>query len=308
MAPMAMEYQNDHVQRRDLEAGRAHSTTALGVVCLALLVLTAVPGVEAAEKVPTRLMVKDALTMPKKAVMLEAKLVEPGLLGETALGGERVEFFVGGVRAGTAMTGADGRAFLEFTTRMRGNQIIRVTLTGSPRVDDTEATGNFFSWERRRPILLVELAALVEEGKLRGGFPALPLPMNLKSLPPPLSGAVTNLDKLTKYYFNVVFLSRTGNVELDTLVRWLKEHKFSPGMPVVVKPGKKSLGAILEDFQEKGFTNIKGGIGRTREYADTFAERRLTVVILSEDGQDRNYPRKTTWAKDWLEVRRKIQG
>ena len=67
---MAMADQNDHVQRRDLEAGRAHSTTALGVVCLALLVLTAVPGVEAAEKVPARLMVKDALTMPKKADVL----------------------------------------------------------------------------------------------------------------------------------------------------------------------------------------------------------------------------------------------
>ncbi len=282
-----------------------------GVVCLALVVSAWVPGVGAAEKIAATLIVKDALTMPKKPVMLEVRLVETGILGETALGGEPVEFFVGGVRAGTAMTGGDGRALLEFTTRMRGNQIIRVTVAGSPRVQNAEATANLFSWERRRPIILVELAALVEEGKLRGGFPALPLPMNLKSLPPPVSGAVTNLEKLTKYYFNVVYLSRTGNVELDTLVGWLKEHefsKFSPGMPVVVKPGKKSLGAILEDFQEKGFTNIKGGIGRTREFADTFAERRLKVVILSEKGPNRTYPRKAQWAKDWLEVRKKLQG
>lgn len=270
--------------------------------------LGSLPVVEAAEKVATKMTVKDVLTRPKQSVRLEARLVTPGVLRESGLGGERLEFFVGGVRAGAAMTGGDGRAYLEFTTRMRGNQIIRVKLAGSTRVQDTEATGNLASWERRRPIVLVELAALLDEGKLPVGLPSLPLQLGLESLPGPATGCVENLTRLTKFYFNVVYVSRTGIVQMEALRDWLAKHKFPPGVPRVVKPGKRALDALIEEFAEKGFREPRAGVGRTQDFADTLAERRVKVVILSEDGPEKEYPRRTEWAKDWVEVRRKVQG
>ena len=165
-----------------------------------------------------------------------------------------------------------------------------------------------FGWERRRPIILVDLGALIEKGKLPVGLPAIPLQMGLQSLPPPLSEAPTNLERLAKYFFNVVYISRSGGVGLETLRIWLRKHKFPPGVPRVVKPGKRGVVAVLEDLKEQGFGNISAGIGRTRDFAETFAERRTKVVILSESGEERNFPRKTQWAKDWLEVRKKVQG
>ena len=86
---------------------------------LALLLLLPLPPVlqpaVAAGKVAGTLSLRDALTAPGRPVMIEARLVRAGLLGQTGLGGEQLEFTVEGKKAGTAMTGGDGRAFLEYT-------------------------------------------------------------------------------------------------------------------------------------------------------------------------------------------------
>ncbi len=284
------------------------STVPFLILCMAVLGCGVGAVSSAADKVAGKLVVKDILTMPGKPVMLEARLVEPGILRDRLLGGIPLEFFVGGVKVGSPMTGGDGRARQEFTTRMRGNQVIRVRVAENTRVQETEATGNLASWERRKPILFVELAALVEEGTVPVGLPALPLQLGMTSLPAPLQGAAKNLAKLTQYYFNVVYLSRTGSVDLESVREWLQEHEFPQGVPRILKPGKDALVATVEEFKEGAFPNIKGGIGRTRDFAETFAEQRIKVVILSADGEDRDYPRKTHWAKDWLEVRKEIQG
>ena len=76
------------------------------------------------EKVAGRLIVEDVLARPGTPSMLKARLVQDGLLGIRGLGGETIEFIVQGQRIGTALTGGDGRAFLEYKTQMRGNQKI----------------------------------------------------------------------------------------------------------------------------------------------------------------------------------------
>ncbi len=263
---------------------------------------------QAAEKAKGSIAVGDILGKTRQEVRLEARLTKAGVLGGAGLGGEQLEFWVGGIRVGTAMTGGDGRAFRSFTPTMRGNQVVRVRVVGSPRVEDTEATGNLAIWEHRRPIIFVELAALSQQGPRSPDLiPALPFQLGGQSLQPPVAGASKNLDQLTKYYFNVVYLARAG-VGLEPLRNWLKEHEFPPGFPMVIKEDKGDLDQTIEDFQEKGWDNIKAGIGRTREFAQAFAERRIKVIILSESGKDRNYPRKTRWATDWVEVRRNVQG
>ena len=50
------------------------------------------------------------------------------------LGGESLEFLVEGKVVGTTMSGGDGKAYLEYTPRMRGNLGITVRLSESPRV------------------------------------------------------------------------------------------------------------------------------------------------------------------------------
>jgi len=292
---------------------RRKVVVVLGGLC-AFVALNLLSEVHAAEKTRAIIMVSDVITMPRKPVALQARLVEDGLISQTGLGGELLQFSVGGLDAGTAMTGGDGRAFCcgaknEFSTPMRGNQIIRVTLVNSKRVEDAEGVGTLANWERRRPLLFVEVAAVIQKGKLPSGMlPELSMKLGLGSLLPPAKDAATNLDRLTKFYFNVVYVSRGGALEVKQLRRWLKEHEFPFGFPVAIKPEKKALEATLEDFKKKGWDNHKGGIGRTLEFAQTFAERRIKVVILSESGKDGAYPRKTKWGKDWLEVRRQIQG
>ena len=65
----------------------------------------------AAEKVEATLVVSDALTTPGQAVKLEARLWEDMLLSQIGLGGESLEFFIGGKTVGTAMTGVTGEPF-----------------------------------------------------------------------------------------------------------------------------------------------------------------------------------------------------
>ncbi len=261
-----------------------------------------------AEKVSAKVIVKDVLAMPRQKIKLEARVVETGILGETGLGGINLEFFVDGVSQGPSMTGGDGRAFKVFTPPMRGVQKIRAKLLESRRVEVAEGTGKLLVWQRRQPILIVEFSALVEEVKQPFGLPGVSLPIGRGDLPDPLDGAAKHIGKLTKFYFNVVYLSRNGSVTHETLKAWLEEHKLPVGVARVIKPGKPALTAFLEEFAERGFDNIRAGVGRTRDLAETFAERRIKVVILTSNGDDRGYPTKTKWAKDWLEVRKQIQG
>src|SRR5262245_45924226 len=81
-----------------------------GLISLACLTLgEALAG----ERVAGILSVRDALTMPGRPVMIEAILVQDSLLRQSGIGGELVEFLVGGKKAGTSMTGGDGRARLQ---------------------------------------------------------------------------------------------------------------------------------------------------------------------------------------------------
>ena len=262
----------------------------------------------AADKVAGTLWVQDALTMPKKPIMLKARLMKASLLGRTGLGGEVIDFFVGGNKVGTALTGGDGWAMLEYTTRMRGNLAVRGKLIGSKRVQDTEAKATLFSWEHRRPILLVELDVLLKKTTTQTGtVPDISALIGHEAIPAPLSGASKELGRLTTYYFNAVYVWRAPKGDLQDLSLWISQHSMPLGYPVIIDSNKKSLENLIEKFKEDGWKNITGGIGRTKEFAQAFAERRMKVVILSESGKDRTYPRKTKWAQDWLEIRRQIQ-
>jgi len=281
--------------------------TRLACLVIFLPILLAVPVVaSAAEKVTAKLFVSDALTRPDRPVKLEARLVQAGLFGHAGLGGEQLEFLVGGKKVGTALTGGDGRGFFEYSPRMRGNLSLTVRLVESPRVKFVEGTGTLFSWERRRPILLVESLSLMDDTKV----PIVPLPPLAvgKTLPlslTPAPDAADELKRLTDFYFNVMYVvKQSGTGETEDLRQWLQKHRFPPGPIVAIQNGGEALATMIEGLRTDGWDNVKAGIGRTREFADVLVTRRLDVVIVPESDRGQ-LPKRAQIAKSWKEVRKK---
>src|SRR3982751_4487892 len=91
--------------------GRSRLHSSALAACLALLLSSFFLSLHvaiAAEKVTAKLFVPDALTLPDRPVKLEARVLQDALVVRSGLGGEQLEFLVGGKRVGTAMTGGDG--------------------------------------------------------------------------------------------------------------------------------------------------------------------------------------------------------
>ncbi len=266
----------------------------------------------AEDKVATRLYVRDALTVPGRPVRIEARLVRSGLLNEVGVGGEQVTFFVDGKEIGTSLSGGDGRAFSsEHAVRMRGNHVIRAKVTGSKRVQDAEGQAVFACWERRRPILLVDVGVLITPPPpSRLPIPALPLEFGRRDPPVPDAAAAPELDRLTKFYFNPIYVTRSGANELsgeNDVREWLRKHQFPTGLWIALKPGREALKSKIDELKADGWENLKAGIGDSLDFAEALLEHRMTVVILPKDDGPDTWPRKAMVVKDWKEARGKLQ-
>ena len=296
---------------KPLTVGMGRKMFNFRLVCLSLsLVSQLVLGVDlllAAEKAKAKIVVSDVLTTPGKPVKLQAHVFEEGLLGrQIDLGGETLEFLVQGKVVGMTMTGGDGRAFWEFAPRMRGNLEISVRLPESPRVLAAEATGLLASWERRRPILFIDVAAIVQQQDT----PTMPsLPINLS---PTLVGeadvdAPGELEKLGKFYYNLVYVYRTGGSEEEEAVQeWIQSHDFPVGFLRIIPHGSQPLIDLIAQFREGGWENLTGGIGRTIEFAEVLVENRLKAVIVHDPEDNEGFPRRAVLVKSWKRVRKHL--
>jgi hypothetical protein len=265
--------------------------------------------VSAAEKAAGSVWVRDALTVPGRSVTIEARLFEARLLREAGLGGEQLELFIDSRPVATAMTGGDGRAFFAYTPVMRGNYPIKVKLRTSKRVEGGEGVATLACWERRRPILLVDLATLVEPSTQPSRpFPSLPLELGERSDRAPAPDAAVELKRLTQYYFNVVYLSRTGDLSLEQgdPRAWLRRHGFPTGFWVPLAGGSGALATQIEDMRAAGWDNLKAGIGATREFAEVLIAKRMQAVILPASERDRDLPKKAQEVQSWKDVRTKL--
>ena len=281
----------------------------LPVAVTVLLLLSLSPVLEeadAAGKVAGTLSLRDALTAPGRPVMIEARLVRAGVLGQTGLGGEQLEFTVEGKKAGTAMTGGDGRALFEYTPRRRGHYAVKVRLPQSQRVESPEASATVACWERRRPILLVEFAALTADRKAPlVPLPPLPLELGRQDRPSPVADAADELNRLTQFYYNVIYLVGGDDGELGEVRAWLQDHRFPVGFSLTLPPGRTQLAPTIEDLRAEGWDNLKAGVGRTREFAEVLVAQRMEVVIVPEPDRG-ELPSKARVAKSWKEVRTKL--
>ena len=274
-----------------------------------LLLSTATTILFAEEKIPGTLTVHDSLTSPNQPAIIEATLTWRGLLTETGLGGEPIELLVAGNVVATAMTGGDGRAFLSYTPKAKGAVPFTVRVGTTPRVAVTEAGANLAVWERRNPIMAVEMAALMEDVVAQG--PTVTLPGKEAEGRRPMPDAAIELGKLSQFYYNLLYVvtqdKAMGSSDLVNAQarQWLKDQKFPVGHILVLPSDPEAFGAKLDEMHAAGWKTLKIGVGRTKEFVEAFLQRRLEAVMVPEPAKG-EAPRKAKVAKEWKEVRKKL--
>jgi hypothetical protein len=208
----------------------------------------------------------------------------------------------------TAMTGGDGRAFIEYRPLTRGTYRMTARMGRTSRVIAAEDTATLAVWEKRQPLLVVEVSALMEDPQSEP-FSGLPFPLSRPAIPKAMPDAPRELHKLGQFYYNVIYLLWSPNEETSfdpvELRQWLQEQKFPLGYLVKVPPGRAALAGYLERLKQQGWSTVKVGIGRNRVFAEALIEQRLDVVIVPEPSRG-DLPRKAKIAKDWKEIRKKL--
>ncbi len=262
---------------------------------------------EAAEKIAAIIQVKDALTIPGQPVAIDAQLEANAASKNVGLGGEPLELVVDGKVAVTATTGGDGRASFTYSTKTVGVLPIQVRLGVSTRILPTTGEANLVVWERRNPILAIEMAAVIDEVLVQDPIPGIDLQRKPEQKPMP--DAAVEIGRLTQFYYKVIYiLSPAGSdgFHASTQARaWLKTHQFPSGYILVLPPGNEALGTKIDELRASGWNTIKAGIGRTKIFAETFLQRRMDAVIVPEPPQS-EIPRKAKTAKEWKEIRKKL--
>jgi hypothetical protein len=264
----------------------------------------------AAEKIPGTLRVHDSLTSPNQPATIDVMLTWKGILTETGLGGEPIELLIAGNVVSTAMTGGDGRAFLSYTPKAKGTIPFTVRVGSTPRVAVTEAGANLTVWERRSPIMAVEMAALMEDAVGQG--PTVIWPGKEVEGKRPMPDAAEELGKLAQFYYNMLYVvmqdkaAGTNNDQVNAQARqWLKDQKFPAGHILVLPSNPEAFGAKLDELHAAGWKTVKIGVGRTKAFAEAFLQRRLDAVMVPEPAAG-DAPRKAKVAKEWKEVRKKL--
>jgi len=274
--------------------------------CLSLFLLLVISPnlLFAAEKSSATILVRDALTAPGQPATIEAKLISKRLMLIAALGGEPLKLVVDGKVVATALTGGDGKAFFTYTPKAHGLVPVQVRVGNSPRVDQAESQANLAVWEKRQPILVIELLSLIEE-PTPSRVP--PMGMAFESERKPMAEAVDELEKLTQFYYKVIYVvgGRDGFQTSAEARDWLKRHKFPTGYVMVLPPDSQALGAKIDEFHAAGWKTIKIGVGRSKVFAEAFLQRRLEAILVPEPSKG-DVPRKAKVAKDWKEVRKKL--
>jgi hypothetical protein len=274
-----------------------------------LLFWAATTILSAAEKISGTLTVHDSLTSPNQLATIEATLIGKSSLTESGLGGEPIDLLIAGNIVATAMTGGDGRAFLSYRPKAKGIVPFTVRVGATSRVAVAESGANLAVWERRNPIMAVEMASLMEDAAGQG--PIVTWLGKDAEGRRPMPDAEAELGKLTQFYYNVFYVVTENTVvgtndQVGAYARqWLKDQQFPVGHIVVLASSPVALGAKLDEMHAARWKTLKIGVGRTKAFAEAFLQRRLDAVMVPEPAKG-EAPRKAKVAKEWKEVRKKM--
>ena len=115
---------------------------------------------EAGGKVPGTLGVRDALTLPNHSGRIEAqgavKAAGPPLSGVV------LHLQIDGKEIATGKTSESGQVSFDYLPKMRGTNMISVSVDPGAPIAAEKVDATLCVWERRRPILVVELEALIQ--------------------------------------------------------------------------------------------------------------------------------------------------
>jgi len=278
-------------------------------VSTTLILLAAITNLSAAEKTAVILTVHDSLTAPNQPATIEATLIGKSLRTEIPLGGEPIELLIAGNVVATAMTGSDGRAILSYTPKAKGSLPFTVRVGTTSRVAVVESGANLAVWERRTPIIAVEMASLMEASTAQG--PAVTLSGKDAEGRHPMPDAANELGKLTQFYYNVLYVVMEDkavgtNDQVNAQTRhWLKDQKFPVGHILVLPSDPASVGTKLDELHAVGWKTLKIGVGRTKAFAEAFLQRRLDAMMVPEPAKGEAL-RKAKVAKEWKDVRKKL--
>lgn len=276
---------------------------------LLLLILITPSILYAGDKIAGTLTVHDSLTAPNQPVTIIATVTTTSPMAQAGSGGEPLELVIAGNVVATAMTGTDGRASLPYIPKAKGAVLFTVRAGSTSGIALNEAHGSLAVWERRSPIVAVEMAALMESAVGEGS--TVIKPGDESEVRHPMPDAAEELSKLTQFYYNVLYVVTmekgiTNGDQANAQARqWLKEQKFPSGHILVLPSDPQALGAKLDEMHLAGWKQLKTGIGRTKVFAESFLQRRLEAVMVPEPAKG-EAPRKAKVAKEWKEVRKKM--
>jgi hypothetical protein len=272
-------------------------TTAFALVLM--MISVSAPGLEksasAQDKGPMSLLAVDALVAPNQEAIVKVKgVVDDGKGKAIAVAGEPLELLSDGKVVGRAVTDAKGLAEFHITPKAKGAASLTIHTAASARAT-AEGKVTVAAWEHRNPVLAVELGALEKD---------------VTTHEPDLDAA-DELGKLTLFYYHLLYVVSapdpvSDEFQISTTTRqWLAAHRFPPGYILVVPPTAGAFGSRLDQFRAIGWSGLKAGIGRSRQFAETFLERRLEAVMVPEPPKGEQL-KKAKIAKEWKEVRRKL--
>ena len=247
------------------------------------------------------LTVNDVLTLPHETARIEARLSGRLPPGEAGWAGILLQLEIDGKPIATTKTDGSGEAVFDYRPSMRGINVIAVSVVKTEGVEAEKAEATLCVWERRRPILLIELDALMQPSPTANDKEAI-------LARPSAADAAEELSLLTQYYYNVVYVPTGGLVSASagfpgTVRRWLNAHKFPAGFVMPVSSG--DLHDAIASMRRDGWTTMKSGVGRSPSFAEALMHERKEVVVVAELPK-REVPRKAKMAKDWKEVRKKL--
>ncbi len=250
-----------------------------------------------------RLVAYDSIAAPGQRITLVADLLEEGVFTQSPLGGEVIVFLLDGRSLGHAMTGGDGRAAKALVAKAAGVVAVTVRLENARRVTASEATARLFVWDRRRPIVLVALAALTAQSQKPGeGFRFF----NQEKTPPnPEVRAVDALTALSRRV-NLIYLTEADRLDVAGLRGWADQHRLPAGPIVPVKAAPRGLARELETWRRAGWGNIKGGLAGTPDEAKALLAERLKAVVPPSASSKEKWPDKAIKSKDWSDVAKRL--
>lgn len=245
----------------------------------------------------------DAMAAPGQPISLIADLLEEGFFTHPPLGGEVLRFERNGRTLGRTLTGGDGRAVISFAPRARGMMTVIVRLEESRRVTASEANAGIFVWDRRQPLVIVSLKALVPAP--RQPDQGLPLLRSGTGLPDPENGAVQALTAVARRA-GLIYVAERDRLELPEVRLWGGRHRLPAGPLFLLKPGPMSLVRELERWRQEGWTDIRGGLAGTAEEAKALVDKKMKAVLAPTAPAKEKWPEQAVATKDWKEVARQL--